>query len=241
MGKKSDKISVDSLDEILNDYKDQIIGSCSGDDLKASDIISTGSFWFDYVLGGGYRSGCWSRFYADPECGKTSKALSWARSWQEFYGEKARVIFFNAEGRVTKDLLERSGVNLSSPYFRIISTNQYEAIYGIIERLVKENGQDFKYFMVLDSTDACVRAADLAKDYNESEKMAGGASIASAAGKRLSLLFNHGGHHLFLTSQVRATNLQGGKEKRQRTPAAAMRQSFIAHLSVKLKSLGLEL
>jgi RecA/RadA recombinase len=201
MAKKQDKITTDPFEAIVKEYEHDILGISDGN-IESCDIVTTSSFWFDYVLGGGFRSGSWSRFFAEPECGKTSMALSWARNWQLKYGEQARVVYVNAEGRLTKDLLERSGLNLNKPYFRVLWAQQFEAIYGIVERCLKED-DSLKYFFILDSTDACVRALDKDKDYNEAEKMAGGAAIASAAGKRLSLLFNWGGHHLFLCSQVR--------------------------------------
>ncbi len=58
---------------------------------------------------------------------------------------------------------------------------------------------------MVDSTDSCVRESDIRgeKTIGEAEKIGGSATILSAAGKRLSLLFNLKCHFLFMTSQVR--------------------------------------
>lgn len=192
------------LDSILAEYQEDIIGHAAGEDIPEQDLITTSSFWFDYVLGGGYRSSCWSRFYSEPEQGKTAMGLTWARNWQQKYGEQALVVYFNAEGRLTRDALDRSGIDYSDKErFRVVWTNVYETIYGITEKLVLDDKRGFKVFVMIDSTDACCRKEDLKKVFGEAEKMAGGAAIASAAGKRMSVLFNYGGHHLYLCSQVR--------------------------------------
>src|SRR3954469_17117676 len=99
----------EQLKAIAEENKEDIISLRSGKDLKDERIVSTGSFWFDYVLGGGFRSSSWSRFYADPECGKTSMGLCWAKNWQDEFGDDAFVIIHNAEGRITKALIDRSG------------------------------------------------------------------------------------------------------------------------------------
>lgn len=198
---------VDQIDSLLEskELKGKHLGSRSGDEIEKQDIISTGSFILDEFLGGGFRSSMWVRFYAPPESGKTSISLCWGKNWQNFYPEDGMVIYFNAEGRITPDLLERSGISTSKNNFRIIDTNNAEAVWSIIEKLIYNNPKYKKYFFIVDSTDACVREQDAAgtKDIGDAEKIGGTATILSAAGKRLSLLFNRRGHFLFMCSQVR--------------------------------------
>jgi hypothetical protein len=76
--------------------------------------------------------------------------------------------------------------------------------------LTQNNPDDIHYYFLLDSTDACIRGFDIGKTFSEPDKIAGSAAIYSAAGKRLSLLFNRTGHHLYATSQLR-DNLNGGR------------------------------
>lgn len=203
--KEKKESSGDRIDDLLAEHKGQHYGSRSGDEISIPDVISTGSVFFDEVLGGGYRNCGWIRFYAEPECGKTSIGLSWAKNWQDQYPDDGVVIIFNAEGRVTYDLVKRSGINTDKSKFRIIDSNRSDFIWNVIENLVTENPEKKKYFFLIDSTDACVRNSDVKeeKSIGEAEKIGGGATIVSAAGKRLSLLFNLMNHVLFMTSQVR--------------------------------------
>jgi KaiC/GvpD/RAD55 family RecA-like ATPase len=196
---------IDILDQILaqKEYKGLHLGSRSGSEIEKPDIISTGSFFFDQMIGGGFRSSSWSRFYAEPEHGKTAMGLAWAKQWQDFYGEDAFITIFNAEGRISKDLVDRAGVDTSKDRFRIIDTNNADFIYTVIERQVAESDSKKKIFFIVDSTDACQRSIDLGKSFSEADKIGGSATIQSAAGKRLSLIFSRKGHHLYLTSQVR--------------------------------------
>lgn len=204
---ESDSLDIDQIDSLLEskELKGKHLGSRSGDEIEDQDVISTGSFILDEFLGGGFRSSMWVRFYAPPESGKTSISLCWGKKWQDFYPEEGMVIYFNAEGRINRDLLERSEIDTSKAKFRIIDTNYSDAIWSIIEKLIYNNPTHKKYFFIVDSTDACVREQDSAgiKEIGDSEKIGGTATILSAAGKRLSLLFNRRGHFLFMCSQVR--------------------------------------
>lgn len=196
---------IDQIDAMLaeKESKGLHLGSRSGTEIEPNDIITTGSFFFDLVLGGGFRGSSWSRFYAPPECGKTSQGLCWGKNWQDHYGDKGMVIVFNAEGRVTPDLIARSGIDTSKERFRIIDSNKSDFIYTVIDRLVSNNDESKVYFFIVDSTDACERTVDKDKTLGEAEKIGGSATILSAAGKRLSLIFSVTGHHLYMTSQVR--------------------------------------
>lgn len=202
---KEKEEKIDQIDALLaeKEFKGLHLGSRSGDEIQRTDIISTGSFFFDQVLGGGYRASSWSRFYGPEESGKTSQGLAWAKRWQDFYGDRAMVVAFNAEGRISKDLIARSGLDISKERFRIIDTNKSDFIYTTIDRLVSNNEDGKLYFFIVDSTDACERTVDIGKNLGEAEKIGGTATILSAAGKRLSLVFSVTGHHLYMTSQTR--------------------------------------
>jgi len=202
---------IDSVDRVFAELQKEkkIYGTRAGNEIVAQEVISTGSFIFDEILGGGFRDSGWSRFYSPEECGKSSSALCWGRNWQQKYPEGGFVIYYNAEGRVTKELIDRTGIDTDSSKFRVIDTNNFEAIFTATEKLILENKEKRKYFFIVDSTDACERELDKGKEFGDADKIAGGAALVSAAGKRLSLLFNVTGHHLFLCSQVRDKMAKG--------------------------------
>lgn len=206
--KDSTKSSVNKQDihkAILDEkgIKEFIIGSGAG----ASDVahVSSSSFWLDYHLGGGYRIGSWTKLAGEPESGKTSMSLCWGKNWQDTFPEDGFVLFFNAEGRLSPDLLKRSGINTSPDKFLRIDTNNANAVYNYIKRVLTEN--KFKYFIIVDSTDALGTTEDKTKNIGES-RMMGKAKLSSEASQELSILITTGGHHLFTTSQMRI-QLQG--------------------------------
>lgn len=202
----------DQIESLLasKEFEGKHYGQRFGESFDDSTIITTSSYFMDYVLGGGYRSSSWARVYADPECGKTSMMLVWGRNWQNRFPDNGQVVIFNAEGRMTKDLVDRSGINTDKSKFRIIDMNLADSIFDLISKLVDNNPNETRYYFGLDSTDACTRLVDEGKTFGDSEKMSGGAVIASMAGKRLSLPFNRKGHFLFLSSQVRDKINKGG-------------------------------
>ncbi len=204
---------VDQIDVILAEpgSKGMHYGAESADNLTRPDLISTGSFYFDQVLGGGFRSSCWSRFYGPEESGKTAQGLAWGKRWQDHYGERAFVQIFNAEGRIFPDHLVRSGLDLGKDRFRIIRTNSSEWIWDTMFRLINDNPLKRKYFFMVDSTDACERAVDKEKSLAEPDKIGGTAALLSAVGRKSSVVFSATGHHLYLTSQEREKMTQGSR------------------------------
>lgn len=214
MKKKSEiNNNEDFIDSLLgaSEFKDRFFGVRCGEDVDWPERISTGSVLFDLILEGGYRCG-WSRFCGDEESGKTSMGLVWAKNWQEHFGEDAFVLYFNAEGRLTKDLIVRSGINTDKSKFRIIDSNKGDFVFSFIEKIcLLEDGK--RYFFMVDSTDALIRQQDEGKGFDEPEKIGGGATLQSLAGKRLSLPISTYGHHLYMVSQLRdkmSTGPMGG-------------------------------
>lgn len=203
--KEVDESGMDQIEALLasKEFKDHHYGSRSGTEITIPDVIPTGSLMFDEFLDGGFRSGLWIRFFSEPECGKSSIGLAFAKAWQDKYGKDAFVVIFNAEGRISYDLVSRSGVNTDKSVFRIIDSNVSDMIWSFMDKLIKNNPDGKKYFFLVDSTDACNRIQDEEKEVGDAEKIGGSATIISAAGKRLSLPFSRSGHVLFMTSQVR--------------------------------------
>ncbi len=186
-------------------YKGRHFGGGADKEIGRQDIISTGSFWLDYVLGGGYRGGSWARFSGEPESGKTSQGLTWAANWQKRYPKDGFVFIFNAEGRISRELLERVGVDLSPERFFMLRTNDAETVWGMQQDMIMNNPGKRRYYFLIDAIDACEREEDKEKHFNQAQRVMGGATIISLAGKRLSLLYSVEGHFLYVSNQLRAT------------------------------------
>lgn len=180
--------------------------------IKFPEKISTGSLWMDIELSGGFRCG-WSRFSGEPKIGKTNQGLCWGAAWQKKFPKDGFVVAFNAEGRITADLCVNSGIDTSEERFIRLDSNHGDYVVNKINSWISHNPFKKRYFFLIDSSDALIRAHDLDKGADSAEKIGGGATLLSFAGKRLSLPISVFGHHLYITSQLRdkMNSPQGGK------------------------------
>ena len=189
---------------------------CESDDYK----ISSGSLNLDMALGGGLPSGA-HRFTGVNEGGKTSCALSFAKNFQEMFKDSGMVIYIKSEGRLSSEMLKRSGVDMSPDKFFVFDCNIFEKVFELVRELVFENEDSKKYMFIIDSVDALCRIGDIDKPFAESEQVAGGALITSVFLKKMVLPITKMGHTMILTSQVRvevATNpyaSRGGPKTKQ--------------------------
>lgn len=178
-------------------------GYATGNDaIKFPEKISTGSLAFDIILDGGYRCG-WSRFSGKPQMGKTAQGLVWGANWQKKFPKDGMVVIFNAEGRVTTDLIIRSGIDVSPERFLRLDSNIGDYVVCKMQKWITHNPFGKRYFFLVDSSDALNRIHDLMKGAEDAEKIGGGATLLSFTGKRLSLPVSVLGHHLYITSQLR--------------------------------------
>ena len=182
--------------------------------------IPSGSLNLDIAMGGGLTSGA-HRFTGVNEGGKTSCALSFARNFQNHFGDKAMVIVVKAEGRLSESILERSGVDTDPDRFFVFDCNVFEKVFELVRNLVMDNKENKKFMFIIDSVDALCRINDLEKGFDEPEQVAGGALITSVFLKKMVLPVSKMGHMMILTSQVRvevATNpyaSRGGPKVKQ--------------------------
>ena len=190
-------------------------------DYKELDYkIPTGSLNLDLSLGGGFPAGV-HRFTGVNEGGKTSCALAVAKNFQDHFGEKAMVVYIKSEGRLSNEMVARSGVDSSEERFFKFDCNVFEKVFELIRMLVKENEDDKKYMFIVDSVDALCRQNDYEKPFEDSEQVAGGALITSVFLKKMVLPIIKLNHMMILTSQVRvevATNpyaARGGPKTKQ--------------------------
>jgi RecA/RadA recombinase len=165
--------------------------------------ISSGSLNLDLELGGGFPSGI-HRLEGPEESGKTSCALSVAKHFQEYFGDKSMFVYIKAEGRLTPEIIARSGIDISPERFFCFDTNVIEAAFGMIKNLIFKNETNTRFMFFIDSMDGLNRQADLDKAFTESDQVAGGALVSSVFLKKMALPLVKHSHMLFFTSQVRS-------------------------------------
>jgi len=189
---------LDQIQSYLNDHKDEHLNF----EKECDYSVSSGSLLLDIEMSGGIRPSM-IRASGVSEGGKTSCALSFARNFQETV-ENGMVIYIKAEGRLTPEMLDRSGLDTSPEKLLIYKSNVYESVMTLMRELIIDNPTDCKYFFVIDSMDALVPRKDLAKGFDEAEKVAGGSLLTSTFLKRMALAMTSKGHICFLISQVRS-------------------------------------
>ena len=92
----------DQIQQYLKDHK----GDHYNFEEERLYTVSSGSLLLDIEMGGGIKPGI-IRASGVAEGGKTSCALSFARNFQKM--DNAMVIYIKSEGRLSKEMLQRSG------------------------------------------------------------------------------------------------------------------------------------
>jgi RecA/RadA recombinase len=210
--------TVDQISSFLSDKNNKKFHYNDFEELDYK--IPSGSLNLDLALGGGLPAGV-HRFTGVNEGGKTSCALSIAKNFQDHFGKDGMVIYVKSEGRLSKEMVARSGINDSEDRFFKFDCNVFEKVFELIRMLVKENEGGKKYMFIVDSVDALCRQNDYDKPFEDSEQVAGGALITSVFLKKMVLPIIKHNHMMILTSQVRvevATNpyaARGGPKTKQ--------------------------
>ena len=99
-------------------------------------VVSSGSLLMDIEMGGGIGPGI-IRASGITEGGKTSCALAFASNFQKM--DNAMVVYFKAEGRLSRDMIDRAGIDDSPEKWREIKSNVYETVINLMRELVKNN------------------------------------------------------------------------------------------------------
>jgi RecA/RadA recombinase len=168
-----------------------------------SYTISSGSLLLDIEMGGGIRPGI-VRFSGLSEGGKTSCALSFARNFQQTV-KNGFVVYIKSEGRLSEDMLSRSGIDTSNNKWVIYPSNVYESVITMMRNLVKDNQNNTKYLFIIDSMDALVPRNDIDKPFEEANKVAGGSLLSSDFLRKMALGLSSKGHICIMISQVRSS------------------------------------
>ena len=210
--------TLSKIDSFLKDKDNQKFHYNFNEELDYK--IPSGSVNLDMALGGGLPAGV-HRFTGVNEGGKTSCALSFARNFQKYFGDKGMVIYVKSEGRLSPEMIARSGIDTSDDKFFRFDCNVFEKVFELVRLLVNENEEKKKYLFIIDSVDALCRQNDYDKPFEDSEQVAGGALITSVFLKKMVLPIMKLNHMMILTSQVRvevATNpyaARGGPKVKQ--------------------------
>ena len=92
---------------------------------ERSYVVSSGSLLLDIEMGGGIGPGI-IRASGITEGGKTSCALSFAKNFQKM--DNAMVVYIKSEGRLSQEMLERSGVDTNEDKWFVYKSNVYESL-----------------------------------------------------------------------------------------------------------------
>ena len=87
--------------------------------------VSSGSLLLDIEMGGGIKPGV-IRASGVTEGGKASCGLSFAKNFQKM--DNSMVVYFKAEGRLSDDLIKRSGIDTDELKWKVIKCNVYETV-----------------------------------------------------------------------------------------------------------------
>lgn len=186
--------------------------------------VSSGSLILDSQLGGGFDSGL-HRFVGFTEGGKTSECLEVMRNFLQVI-PNSRALLVKAEGRLSKDMQERSGIKFTWNFNEwvegtcfVLETNVYELAIGVMRDLVLNNPDNKnKYVFTLDSIDALVLKSDLDKPIDGNNKVAGGPALTKKFMQRMAIAMNKFGHQCLMIGQVSAKveiDQYGPKDQRQ--------------------------
>lgn len=170
--------------------------------------VSSGSLTVDFELGGGFGPGL-HRFTGMNEGGKTSEALEVMKQFMKT--PKSRGLYIKAEGRLSKEMRERSGIDFIFDEDKwadgscfVFESNIYETVLDLMRLLVGDNKNKTRYCFVLDSLDGLIMKDDLKKDFQDAHKVAGGALLGAKFMQKMSIALAKRGHMAIFISQVRA-------------------------------------
>ena len=170
--------------------------------------ISSGSLKMDFELNGGFGPGL-HRFVGMNEGGKSSESLEVMKNFLK--QPNSRGLYITAEGRLSKEMKTRSGINFCSSDEEwdsgscfIFESNIFEVVLDIMRTLIMDNPENVRYCFILDSIDGLIMKDDLNKSFDDAHKVAGGALLGAKFMQKMSIALAKRGHMAIFISQVRA-------------------------------------
>jgi len=174
-------------------------------------LISTGSMTLDRYIR--VRSGGVVRLTAkQPESGKTSESFVLADNFMKTM-PKSKTLYVKAEGRLSDEMKARSGhtfVNSPADWkygtVFVLSSNVFETVADIIEKLVKEMHEKGEYLcVIIDSLDGLILKKDLeVKGIDGNVMVAGVPKLTKLLFRRIALPITHYDTLLLITGQYSA-------------------------------------
>jgi len=174
--------------------------------------VSTGSLMLDAKLNGGISPGV-LRLIGFNQAGKTPESFEVMRNFFKAQPEKGLGIYIKAEGRLSEETKERAGIPFifGKPEGKWVAgtcyvheCNIFENILEMIEELVKNNPENHRYCIIIDSLDAVILRQDLLKNINEAVKVAGPQVMMKLFFKQCAQYIAKMGHIFIMISQVSA-------------------------------------
>ncbi len=200
--RKEDKVSDSSSPlQQIESYLKQNAGDHYNYEEERDYSVSSGSLTLDIEMGGGIKPGI-IRASGVAEGGKTSCALSFARNFQKM--KNSMVVYIKSEGRLSKEMIRRSGLSTDPNSWFVVKSNVYETVIDLIRHPLKWTPPGPRFMVICDWMDALGRRGKLEKSANEAIKVAGGALLSSDFLKRMALGLASRGHICFMISQVRS-------------------------------------
>ena len=142
--------SIDSLKSFLKQNEEHHYNYEEDIDYK----VSCGSLKVDFELGGGLGPGL-HRFVGINEGGKTSEALEVAKNFLKM--PKAKAVYIKAEGRLSGEVRERSGIKFVSKEDEweqgscfVFECNIYETVLDLMRVLIARTPEAIKYCFILE-------------------------------------------------------------------------------------------
>ena len=172
--KRTDTLDpIGQIKQYLKDHKHEHYNF----ETEANYTVSSGSLLLDIAMAGGLRPSI-IRASGVSEGGKTSCSLSFARNFQDSV-KNSMVIYVKSEGRLSQEMIERSGIDTSEDKWFVFKSNIFETVIDFVTTLIKDNPTEKKYFFIIDSMDSLIPSGDIDRSYAEATKVAGGAVLSS--------------------------------------------------------------
>lgn len=177
---------------------------------EQTDITPTSSLICTAAMDGGVRPGA-HRALGLAAGGKTSATLDMMLNFlRKDDGKGRRGFYVKSEGRLSPEVMARSGIKFTTDPEQwkdgvcfIFESNVFEAVFGFMGDLIRNNPTKTRYFFILDSLDMMAKRADLEKGLEDAAQVAGGALITSVFLKKTSAALAKRGHYCWFISQVR--------------------------------------
>lgn len=211
--KKSKKVKLPEQNYKPIEFDENGLHFEDGRDIKALEMISSGSLNLDVLTNGGFTFGI-INLIGQPGIGKTVLALIMAGNFQKFFNyENVVVIHWLTEGRFNIKLASMApNLKMESPtqkdengnplsIFKKVYPKSAEQMYDYMLKSVQNDKTHF--FHIIDSADGLKSLNDLGKNFEEGEKVAVIAKLNSQFCRDSSMYFNMNKHVCLVCHQQR--------------------------------------